>query len=82
MGGTSTDGRFACWSRDCRSTPPWGDGTDGLAGGFEVEARYWVLRLHAALPPFSGVGVCGWSSPLHLTVWLGVVVWGCFLRTA
>lgn len=40
-----------------------GDGKGGGAGGFEVEARYWVLRLHAALfRVVRGVGVCGWSS--------------------
>ena len=26
-----------------------------------MEARYWVVRLHAT-PGLSGCGVCGWSS--------------------
>ena len=51
----------------------WGCGT-WVAGWFEVETRYWVVRLHAA--PWSsasflrggcgGCGVCGWSSPVLL----------------
>ena len=51
--------------------------------GFEVEARYWVLRLHAH--PWSfGAMVCVAGPPCH---WVSadaglVVVWGCSLRTA
>jgi hypothetical protein len=40
----------------------------GLSGGFEVETRYWVVRLHAARDRDRSFGdgflwwVCGWSS--------------------
>src|SRR5690625_6346925 len=46
MGGTSTDGRFIVWS--CVSTAPCGASGKCVAGWFEVETRYWVVRLHAA----------------------------------
>ena len=45
----------------------FGSGT-GWVVGFEVETRYWVVRLHAVssvvLPFWGGClgGVCGWSS--------------------
>jgi hypothetical protein len=56
-----------------------------VAGGFEVEARYWVLRLHAAPSPLSslwswGCGVCGWSSLLHLAFRVGCGGVGLFLE--
>ena len=42
------------------SSTAFGSGT-GMAGGFEVETRYWVVRLHAApTGPF-----------------FGRVLWGC-----
>ena len=50
---------------------------NGLVGWFEVETRYWVVRLHAA--PF--VGVCGWSPRPRMLERLMWWVWGCFLRT-
>ncbi|GAA1491627.1 hypothetical protein GCM10009626_43740 [Brachybacterium sacelli] len=60
------------------STTPSGSGT-GWGGGFEVETRYWVVRLHAS-PGLSGLGVCGWSS-LTMDRWLAVVVGvGLFLE--
>ena len=58
-----------------------------VTGWFEVETRYWVVRLHAAPtgPSFGRVffGVCGWSSLVlsGANAWVGLV-WGCFLRTA
>ena len=87
MGGTSTDGRFIVWS--CVSTAPCGGSGKCVAGWFEVETRYWVVRLHAAprSPGFlvrrgvgGGCGVCGWSSPVLLLCWQGGAGVGLFLE--
>ena len=59
---------------------------NGLVGWFEVETRYWVVRLHApsAVLLLWGSGGGVWLVlPGHcaaLVVWW--LVWGCFLRTA
>ena len=59
----------------------FGSGT-WLGGGFEVETRYWVVRLHAA--PFwflrGRVGVCGWSPLSWAPVWVCVVGVGLFFE--
>src|SRR5690625_6938441 len=87
MGGTSTDGRFIVWS--CVSTAPCGGSGKCVAGWFEVETRYWVVRLHAAPRPpgflvrrgvGGGCGVCGWSSPVLLLCWQGGAGVGLFLE--
>jgi hypothetical protein len=45
-GGTSTNRHFI--SRHDRPVRPFGVWNDGEPGWFEVETRYWVVRLHAA----------------------------------
>ena len=56
-GGTSTNGHFAAVIVLVRPFGVW----NGWWVWFEVETRYWVVRLHAA-PALCGV--CGWSSLL------------------
>ena len=72
----------------CEYGSLWGSGKC-VAGWFEVETRYWVVRLHAAprSPGFlvrrgvgGGCGVCGWSSPVLLLCWQGGAGVGLFLE--
>ncbi len=83
MGGTSTNGRFISWSQGSPVLRLRKETGIRRLWGFEVEARYWVLRLHAH--PWSfGAMVCVAGPPCH---WVSadaglVVVWGCSLRTA
>ena len=69
-GGTSTDGRFAA-SR-VSSTAFLVGVWNGLVGWFEVETRYWVVRLHAPSAVLLVWGVvvgCGWSSLVTVPRW-------------
>ena len=53
------------------SSTAFGSGT-GMSGGFEVETRYWVVRLHAPSAVLLVWGVvvgCGWSSLVTVPRW-------------
>ena len=64
------------------STTPWGVERRVAGCWFEVETRYWVVRLHAACRHLRVAGGCVAGPPRHrLHVVQVVGVWGCFLRT-